>query len=118
MKINNIVIVGGGTAGWSTAHQFLNKTNAKITAIASKEIPIIGVGESTTGRFRDLITLKNNITGLNEKEFLKETGSTFKLGIKHSNWHTIGQSFNSPLGDVYENFLLYDSYLVGLVLLN
>jgi len=103
MKINNIVIVGGGTAGWSTAHQFLNKTNAKITVIASKEIPIIGVGESTTGRFRDLITLKDNVTGLNEREFLKETGSTYKLGTKNSDWHTMGKSFYSPLGDVYEN---------------
>ena len=101
--IKNIVIVGGGTAGWSTAHHFINKTSpdTKITVVAAKEIPIIGVGESTTGRYYDLINLKNTITGVNEKEFLKETESTFKLGIRHTDWHTKGKSFWSPIGDNY-----------------
>ena len=103
--IKNIVIVGGGTAGWSTAHHFINKTSPeiKITVVATPEIPIIGVGESTTGRFNDLINLYPNDTGVNEKEFFKETESTFKLGIKHSDWHTIGKSFYSPIGDNYHN---------------
>ena len=105
MNIKNIVIVGGGTAGWATAHHFLNKTHpdTKITVVASEEIPIIGVGESTTGRFNDLINMKNNITGLNEEEFLKETSSTFKLGIKHTDWYKKGKSFYSPIGDNYSN---------------
>ena len=105
MKVKNIVIVGGGTAGWATAHHFINKTDpdTKITVIAAKEIPIIGVGESTTGRFNDLINLEPNITGVNEKDFLKQTESTFKLGIKHSDWHTVGKSFYSPIGDNYSN---------------
>ena len=103
--IKNIVIVGGGTAGWSTAHHFINKTSpdTKITVVAAEEIPIIGVGESTTGRFNDLINLEPNLTGVNEKDFLKETESTFKIGIKHSDWHTIGKSFYSPIGDGYDN---------------
>jgi len=107
MKIKNIVIVGGGTAGWSTAHHFLSKTSerVKITVVASKEIPIIGVGESTTGLFNDMI--KNCHTLGDEKEFLKETESTFKLGIKHSDWHTKGQSFYSPIGDNYSNDFSY-----------
>ena len=101
--IKNIVIVGGGTAGWSTAHHFINKTSerVKITVVATPEIPIIGVGESTTGRFNDMIRLSPNLTGVNEKDFLKETESTFKLGIKHTDWHTIGKSFYSPIGDEY-----------------
>ena len=101
--VKNIVVVGGGTAGWATAHNFLNKTSSrvKITVVAAPEIPIIGVGESTTAQFNALINLKNNITGLNEKEFLKETQSTFKLGIKHTDWHTVGKSFYSPLADNY-----------------
>ena len=105
MRIKNIVIIGGGTAGWVTAHQFLNKTGpeVKITVIASKEIPIVGVGESTTGRFNDLIRLKQNTSGLNERDFLKETLSTFKLGIKHSDWHKKGESFYSPIGDDYSH---------------
>ena len=107
MKIKNIVIVGGGTAGWSTAHHFLSKTSERvnITVVSSKEIPIIGVGESTTGLFNDMI--KNCHTLGDEKQFLKETKSTFKLGIKHSDWHTIGKSFYSPIGDNYSNDFSY-----------
>lgn len=119
MKVKNIVIVGGGTAGWTTAHHFINKTHpdTKITVIASKEIPIIGVGESTTGRFNDLINLQPNLTGVNERDFLKQTESTFKLGIKHSDWHTVGKSFYSPIGDNYSNDLKfphedYDNYRI------
>ena len=119
MNIKNIVIVGGGTAGWATAHHFINKTHpdTKITVVASEEIPIIGVGESTTGRFNDLINLKENLTGVNEKEFLKETSSTFKVGIKHTDWHTKGESFYSPIGDNYSNDFKfphedYDNYRI------
>ena len=119
MNIKNIVIVGGGTAGWATAHHFINKTpnDTKITVVASKEIPIIGVGESTTGRFNDLINLQPNLTGVNERDFLKQTESTFKLGIKHSDWHTVGKSFYSPIGDNYSNNFKfphedYDNYRI------
>ena len=106
--IKNIVIVGGGTAGWSTAHHFINKTSPdiKITVVATPEIPIIGVGESTTGRFNDLIET-SKLSDINENEFLKETESTYKIGIKHSDWHTIGKSFYSPIGDTYENDFNY-----------
>ena len=109
MKISNIVIIGGGTAAWATAHQFINKTShsVKVTVVNTPEIPTIGVGESTTGRFYDLINLKNNITGLNEEEFLKETESTYKLGIKHSDWKEVGQYFYSPIGDNYVNETTY-----------
>lgn len=97
--IKNIVIVGGGTAGWLAANYTLSKdSNVNVTVVASNEIPIIGVGESTTGVFNDFIR-----ANFNEEEFLKETGSTFKIGIKHSDWNEIGKSFLSPLGDDFLN---------------
>ena len=56
IKVENIVIVGGGTAGWVTALNLLLKTiNAKITVIATEEIPVIGVGEGTTVLFTELL---------------------------------------------------------------
>lgn len=97
-KIKNIVIVGGGTSGWTTAtlliDRILPETKTNITLIESKDVPIIGVGESTTGQMPYLI---NNSTYLNELDFLKATGSTFKYGIRHSDWKVVGHSFNSPL---------------------
>ena len=81
--IKNIVIVGGGTAGWSTAHHFINKTHpdTKITVVATPEIPIIGVGESTTGRFNDLIKIAK-LSNINENEFLKDYYSEVKAKRK------------------------------------
>jgi hypothetical protein len=109
-QIKKIVIVGGGTAGWATALNFLQKTvDVKIEVVSAEEIPIIGVGESTTGRFNGLINLQGKIC-IDEKDFLEKTGSTYKIGIKHTDWHTIGESFTSPLGDEYRNDTGYPSY--------
>lgn len=109
MKTNKIIIVGGGTAGWATALNFFQKTHCNITVIATKEIPIIGVGESTTGRFNNLINLKESIQ-IDEADFLKKTGSTYKIGIYHTDWHTKGESFTSPLGDNYSNVYEYPHF--------
>ena len=49
-KINKIVIVGGGSAGWMSA-SFLIKAfpNKEIVLVESPDYPIVGVGESTLG---------------------------------------------------------------------
>ena len=106
-KIDEIVIVGGGTAGWATATMLLDRTDAKITVVASKEIPIIGVGESTTARFHGLLNLKNGRVEKDHCSFLNETGATYKFGIKHTDWRVKGEHFYSPLGDTYQNHTTY-----------
>ena len=109
MKTKHIVIVGGGTAGWLTAINLFKKTfNVKITVVASKEIPIIGVGESTTGMFNSVLSSNSdNLPGIREADFLKETGSTFKFGIMHSCWKDGKDWFASPLGNNFKNFKGY-----------
>ena len=53
MKTNNIIIVGGGSAGWMTAATLIKSfPNKKITLIESPKIETIGVGESTIGFVR------------------------------------------------------------------
>ena len=83
-KIKKIIIVGGGTAGWITALNLLQKTFSEIVVVSSKDIPIIGVGESTTGKLAELINLKSGFVDIDEKNLLQSTGSTYKIGIKHS----------------------------------
>ena len=51
-KINNVVILGGGTAGWLAAYiisDYFNSNNltTKIKVIESSKIPTVGVGEGT-----------------------------------------------------------------------
>jgi hypothetical protein len=117
-KIEKIVILGGGTAGWVTALNFIQKTfDTKITVISSKEIPIIGVGESTTGLFNNLINYTSGELKIDELDFAQKTNSTIKLGIVHKDWHTIGEEFTSPLGDEFLNetgrpCLSYDYYRI------
>ena len=49
-KIDKIVIVGGGSAGWMTAATLVKVfPNKEITLIESPNIPTVGVGESTLG---------------------------------------------------------------------
>ena len=88
--IRNIVIVGGGTAGWITAGTIAahNKTDAaeaiSITLIESPNIPIIGVGEGTWPTMRT--TLRE--MGVSETDFIRSCDVSFKQGADFRRWVT------------------------------
>ena len=88
----NIVIVGGGTAGWLTALSLHKKHD--VTLIES-EIPTIGVGESTTDTV--IRWLKQRV---DMKEFHAKTNSTFKLGVQFDNWVNKNETYYHLFGDV------------------
>ena len=86
--IKNIVIVGGGAAGWITAgriaamHTKEAGSPITVTLIESPAIGIIGVGEGTWPTMRDtLIKL-----GISETDFMRECDATFKQGAKFAKW--------------------------------
>ena len=80
----HIVIVGGGTAGWLAAMMLSDVAaregrGGRVTVIESSKIGVIGVGEGSTAVFRQML----RHFGLDEAEFLAETGATIKYGIRH-----------------------------------
>jgi tryptophan halogenase len=82
--VKNIVIVGGGSAGWMTAaHMSKNLPDVKITLIESPNVPIIGVGESTVPPIVDFM----KDLGLEEKDWMPACNATYKSSIAFSNFH-------------------------------
>ena len=95
MHIRNVLIVGGGTAGWMTAAALLKLCPyIKVSLIESKNYPIIGVGESTLGQINDFF----HILGLKDEMWMKETGSTYKVNIRFNDFYKQGETWDYPFG--------------------
>jgi tryptophan halogenase len=89
-RTRNIVIVGGGTAGWLTAgiiaarHRSRIPHDFTVTLVESPNVPIIGVGEGTWPTLRS--TLKK--IGVSETDLFRECDAAFKQGAKFARWTT------------------------------
>lgn len=113
----NVVIVGGGTAGWLTAAVLAAEFSAsespvKVTLVESANTPPIGVGEGTWPSMRS--TLKK--IGLSESTFVRRCKATLKQGTHFINWCTghgdeYYHPFSLPVG--YTDVNLAEHWLAG-----
>lgn len=104
--INDVVIVGGGSAGWLLAgliaseHIGRDHEDVRVTLIESPDVKTVGVGEGTWPTMRT--TLQR--IGISETEFMLRCSASFKQGTKFVGWLNGGEAdyyyhpFSVPVG--------------------
>lgn len=121
----DILVVGGGSAGWLTANllnTLLNQPGQerfRIRVVESPDTPRIGVGEAT------IPTLTRTLAeiGIPEQQFLQRTHATFKHGLRLVEWrrnpadnagesyYHVFEAFEHPQGEQLRHRAEFSSYL-------
>ena len=96
-EVNRVVIAGGGTAGWMVATAIATEFNRSlsITLIESDEIGTVGVGEATVAKIKVL----HHSLKFDERDFMRASQATFKLGISFENWQDLGKKYLHVFGE-------------------
>lgn len=119
MRAKRVLIVGGGSAGW-TAAAYLNaalnvgdRETVEISLVESPDVPRIGVGEATIPNINRVLA----VIGIDELDFMKAVNGTFKQSIRYVNWldgngefyhHPFSRYRSVPINDAGKRWLMSD----------
>lgn len=111
--VRRVVIAGGGTAGWVAAAALVRQLGEllEVTLVESEQIGTVGVGEATIPTFRTF----HSLLGIEEREFMRETQASFKLGISFENWARKGDRYIHPFGDIGKSTWMADFHHMWLL---
>lgn len=111
--IESVLILGGGSAGFLAALALRTRVpRVKVTVVRSKEIGVIGVGESTVP---GVVNFLHGYLKLDPTHFLKTVGPVWKLGIRFL-WGPqpfFDYPFGSQLGVNYSGLSRHAAHYVG-----
>ena len=97
MKVEKIVIVGGGSSGWMTAALIAKQLpHINLTVIEPEDIPTVGVGESTLGHINRYLSQIGILD--REIEWMPYCGATYKVSIQFTNFGQVGERYQYPFG--------------------
>jgi len=100
MKIKTVTIIGGGSSGWMTAAALTKLCpHLDVTVVESKNIPTVGVGESTLGHFNTYL----QALGLKDEDWMPACSATYKNSIRFTNFKKKdGSYFEYPFISNYD----------------
>ena len=107
----DVVIAGGGTAGWIAAFTILRGTNVKsVTVVEPSKIGIIGAGEAASGALLSLLedvytnnddVISGSVPRVDFVKFFQETKAMPKFGILHKDWAKTPGDYYGPINSTH-----------------
>jgi len=105
--MTNIVIVGGGTSGWSAAAFLSKNKDFNLTVIEPSNIPTIGVGESTIP-YINTFHSSTELEIFDNNNWVNEVDGTLKFSIEFADYNKIGSNWIHPFlsGNSFDHALV------------
>jgi tryptophan 7-halogenase len=112
--IKDILVLGGGTSGLVAALTIKTAyPDMTVELVKSSSIGIIGVGEGSTEHWSKFM----EFVGISVYDLIRETGATFKSGIKFDDWNGLGHSYmhslSTPMQKRYVSITPMFAYVVA-----